>query len=106
MVKQMIAIVVLSVLVVMGTLYAQQLLHALLAAHDWIAESLTQIFSGGEAGNLTRQLIALLSVPLLVGVIPAAAYWMLKRGAFPYFMEFVWATWLVQAAAIIMMYKG
>ncbi len=106
MLKQVIAIVVLSILVVMGMVYAQQLLQALLQAHDWIAESLTQVFSGGEAGNLTRQLIALLSVPVLVGLVPAGIYWLLRRSAFPYFMEFVWAAWLIQTAAIVIMYKA
>lgn len=105
MLKQVIAIIVLSILVIMGTVYAQQLLQGILQAHEWIAQSLTQIFSGGEAGNLTRQLIALLSLPVLVGLVPAGAYWVLRRSAFPYFMEFVWAVWLVQTAAIVVMYK-
>jgi hypothetical protein len=105
MLKHIIAIILLSVLVVIAMPYAQSGLNALLAAHDWIADTLKQVFSGGEAGNITRQLIALLSVPLLVGLIPAILYWFARRKWFPYFMELVWVTWLIQTSALIVLYK-
>ena len=106
MIKHIVALIVLSILVVMGMMYAQQLLQALLSAHEWISEELMQVFSGGEAGNLARQLIALLSIPVFVGIIPAIIYWALKRKAFPYFMPLVWATWLVLTAVIVISFKG
>lgn len=106
MLKQIIAILLLSVGVILAMPYAQQGLQALVNAHDWIADVLTQVFTGGEAGNLTRNLIALLAVPLLVGFIPAIIHWILKRSWFPYFMQVVGIIWLVQTSALVILYSA
>jgi hypothetical protein len=103
MIKHILAIILLSVGVIMAMTYAQHGLQFLLTAHDWIANILTEVFSGGSAGNITRELIALLAVPLIIGIILAIFYWILKRSWFPYFMHYVWAIWLVQTAAWIML---
>ncbi|HEX2548544.1 MAG TPA: hypothetical protein VHM20_01860 [Gammaproteobacteria bacterium] len=99
MIKHVIFIVLLSVAVIMAMTYAQQGIQFILTAHDWIADMLTDIFSGGNAGNLTRQLIALMAIPLAVGIIVAIFYWIVKRSWFPYFIHYVWAVWLIQTAA-------
>ncbi len=103
MIKHVICIVLLSVGVVMSMAYAQQGLQFLLTAHDWISNVLTEIFSGGQAGNITRELIALLAIPTIVGIVLAIVYWVVKRSWFPYFMHYVWAVWLVQTAALIVL---
>jgi len=103
MIKHIIFIVLLSVGVIMAMTYAQLGVQFLLNAHDWIANALTDIFSGGDAGNLTRQLLALIAVPLFVGIILAIFYWVIKRSWFPYFIHYVWAVWLIQTAAWIML---
>lgn len=105
MLKQIIALIALSVAIILSMSYAQQAVQFLLTAHDWISELLTDVFSGGQAGNIARGLIALLSVPVLVGLVPAIAYWMIRRHWFPYFMEIVWVVWLIQAGALVIMYK-
>ena len=104
MLKHIIALLVFSILVLMAMPQAQMGLHILLAAHDWIAEMLKQVFSGGVPGNLIRELLALLAMPLLVGLIPALLYWLAKRQWFPYFIDFVWVTWLIQTAALVAHY--
>lgn len=105
MVKKIIAILVLSVVVVMAMPYAQQGLELLLSLHNWISNVLTEVFTGADAGNVTRQLIALLAVPLAIGLIPAIVYWIIKRSWFPYFMQCVWIVWLVQTSALIVLAK-
>ena len=105
MIKHILLLILLSVLIIMTMVYAQTGLHALLAAHDWIGNTLKEVFADGKVGDITRQLIALLSVPLLVGLIPAFLYWLVKRRAFPYFMNFVWVTWLVQTSALVALAK-
>jgi hypothetical protein len=65
-----------------------------------------QVFSGGEAGNITRQLIALLTIPFLFGLIPATIFWMVKRRWLPCFMEIVWVAWLLQTSALVILYKA
>jgi hypothetical protein len=64
------------------------------------------VFSGSQAGSIPKNLIALLSLPLLVGLVPAIIYWMVRRHWFPYFMQIVWVVWLIQAGALIVVYKG
>ncbi|EKD70147.1 MAG: hypothetical protein ACD_46C00619G0002 [uncultured bacterium] len=106
MLKQTIALIALSIAVILSMSYAQQAVQFLLTAHDWISEILLDVFSIGQAGNLARNLIALLSIPVLVGLIPTLLYWMIRRSWFPYFMEIVWVVWLIQAGALIVMYKA
>jgi hypothetical protein len=103
--KHSIAIILLSFFVITTMAYAQHALEFLVAAHDWVADVLTQVFSGGTAGDLTRKLIALLAVPLLIGLIPALIYWIIKRSWFPHFMQLVWVVWLVQVAALIVVFQ-
>lgn len=106
MLKQILAIVVLSILVIVTMSYAQQLLQFLVSGHDWIAQTLTEVFSGGQAGNLIRNLLALLAIPLLASLLPVLIYWLAKRQLFPYFMHMIWVIWLVQTAALIVLYKA
>jgi hypothetical protein len=106
MIKNLLALIVLSIAVILTMTYAQTGLHALLSAYDWISATLKQVFSDGPAGNLSRELLALLFVPFIVGMIPALLYWFAKRTWFPYFMQLVWVTWLVQTAAIVILYKS
>lgn len=105
MIKQILAIIGLSVLVVMSMSYAQQILQYILTAHDWVALNLTEVFSGGQTGNLLRNLLALLAIPVIAGAIPVILYWVIKRSWFPYFMQIVWVTWLVQTAALVVLFK-
>lgn len=102
MLKQIIALIIFSVAIVLSMSYAQQVVHVLINAHDWISQILTDVFSGGQAGNLARGLIALLSMPILIGLVPAMIYWLVKRHWFPYFMQIVWVVWLIQAGALVM----
>ena len=105
MIKQVIAIIGLSVIIILSMLYVQEAIQILLGIHDWVADLLKDVFSGGQAGNVTRELIALLAAPVIVGFVPAIIYWVIKRSWFPYFMELVWVIWLVQATALVILYK-
>lgn len=105
MIKRIIAILVVSIAIIMAMPYAQQGLQLLLSFHDWISTALTEVFTGANAGNITRQLIALLAVPVIIGFIPAILYWIIKHSWFPYFMQCVWIVWLIQTSALIVMAK-
>jgi hypothetical protein len=106
MIKQVVALVLISVVLTVGMNYAQPVVERLLDAHDWLAEILTNVFSGGQAGSIIRDLIALLAVPLIIGLVPTLIYWMVKRTWFPYFMQTVWIVWLVEIGALTMMYDA
>ncbi len=106
MLKQIIVIILLSLAITVGMPYAQQGLQYLLLAHDWVADVLTGVFSGGQAGNIIRNLLTLLAIPVLVGLVPTIIYWIAKRKWFPYFMDIVWIIWLVQTSALVILYKA
>jgi hypothetical protein len=105
MIKHITALVLLSIVVILTMANIQVILNGFMAAHHWISQTLTDVFSGGPAGSVTRQLIAILCLPLVIGMVPAAIYWFAKRSFFPYFMTFVWATWLIEVTALVLMYK-
>jgi uncharacterized membrane protein len=106
MIKHIVAIVALSILVILTMPHIQTGLQALLSLHDWISETLKIVFSDGQAGNVSRELIASLSVPFLVGIIPAGLYWIVKRSLLPHFILIVWVTWLVQTSALVILYSN
>src|SRR5579862_5243293 len=106
MLKQIIALIVFSILIMLSLSYAQHAVQLLINAHDWISQLLTDVFSGGQAGNLARGLIALLSIPVLLGLIPTLLYWIIRRHWFPYFMQVVWVVWLLQVGALLMLSKA
>jgi hypothetical protein len=106
MLKQLIALIVFSVAIIFSTAYVQQGVHWLIDAHEWVSVLLTHIFSTDDAGTLARGLIALLSIPLLVGLLPTTIYWIIRKTRFPYFMQIVWIVWLVQAGALVTLYKA
>ena len=103
MLKNMIALVILSALIVVSMPYAQHGIQLLMEAHQWISQLLTEVFSGGQAGNLSRGLIAMLAIPLIAALIPTLIYWAVRRNWFPYFLQIVWVVWLIQAGALLML---
>lgn len=105
MLKNFIVLILLSLGVVFGTKHIHPFLLVLVSAHDWIAQLLLQVFSGGEIGSAVRNLLSLIILPLFIGAIPAIVYWFSKHRQFPYFMHIVWIMWLVQTTAIIMLYR-
>lgn len=105
MLKHSIILIVLSILLVLFTSYAQQGMQWLLAAHDWVSNALTSVFSGDEAGNMVKELLVLLCIPVAIALIPAILYWIIRRHWFPYFMEVVWIVWLIQIGALLTMTK-
>lgn len=105
MLKQLIIVILLSLGIVYFMPFAQQGLTYLVQGHDWINEILKQIFSEVKAGNIAREVIALLIIPFAIALIPTLLYWMAKRQAFPYFMAIVWVIWFIQTTAVVVLYK-
>ncbi len=106
MLKHILALILISILVILTMPYAQQGLQWILAGHNWVADTLTSVFSGGQAGDITRKLLALLAIPVVIGLIPVIIYWLTKRAWFPYFIQIVWVMWLIQTAALVILYKA
>lgn len=105
MIKHLIALLAFSAAIVLGMPYFHTAVQWLMTGYTYVSQLLTEVFTGGQAGNIARGLIALLAIPVVVGLIPTLMYWFLRRHWFPYFMEIVWVIWLLQAGALVMMEK-
>lgn len=109
MLKSMIALVIVILLSIVVILFMPQTQHVIewvVSAHNWVADTLTQVFSGGEAGDLTRKLLALLIIPFAIGLIPVIIFWLVKRRMFPYFMHVVGIVWLIETVALAVKYSA
>jgi len=104
MLKHSIIIVLLSLIVIFFMPYVHTALTQLVVAHTWVADHLKDIFSGGQTGNIIRQLIALLVIPVAVSLIPILVYWLAKKHWFPWTMEVIWVVWFMQMAAVVLVY--
>jgi hypothetical protein len=79
---------------------------AFVSAHDWIAHSLQEVFTTARVGYFLRHLIALITLPLLITAIPSGVYYLSRKRSFPYAPHVMWAIWLVQTSALIVLYHG
>lgn len=95
-------IVLLTAAVVMFTPQAKQVIEVLLSAHTYISNLLSDVFSGGNAGNIAKGIVAMLLVPVLAGFIPSLLYFLVRKKWCPCFMEIVWIIWLLQVGALVM----
>lgn len=107
MLKQIISflvIIALSAAVAFFMPEAQKLIQLLVSAHDKVSGILTSVFNGGHAGNIAREGVSLLIIPLLAGLIPAIIFFLVRKHWLPCFMEIVWVIWLLQAGALLINY--
>ena len=105
MINKFIFLLIFSCIVIFGMPYAQQVIQYLVNAHDWIAHALKTVFSDSHVGNALRGLLALLIIPLATGLIPAILYGIVRKRVLPIFMDIVWIVWLLQAGALLAIYK-
>lgn len=104
--KQIVALVILSLGIILAVPYAQLVIQVLLNAHELVIQFLADVFTGGQAGSLLKGLIGLLTIPFIVALIPALIYWGIRRYWFPYFLEIIWIVWLLQVGALLVIHKA
>lgn len=100
MLKHIFVLILLSIAAILFMSQVQLGLNQVLNAHHWIASELKNVFSDDPAGNLIRQLLAMLVMPIVIGFIPIFIYWLAKRAWFPWGMEIIWLLWVMQLSAI------
>ena len=105
MLKHFLAIIILSVLVILGWSFfggEHSTIGAwLLKPYTQAMHALTDVFSSGRMGLLLRQLVAILCLPLGVSIIPAFFYWLIKRDFLFVFLPLLWASWWLQFGALL-----
>ena len=101
MFKQVMVILLLSVVVIFFKNQLAHVLDWLVAAHNYFAQKLHFIFSNDRIGRIIQDLIALLIIPILCGFLVLAIGWIIKRGAMPHVMVVVWTVWLVLLVTMV-----
>lgn len=99
-------IILLTAAVVMFTPQAKQVIEVLISAHTYVTNLLSDVFSGGNAGNIAKGIVAMLIVPVLAGFIPSLLYFLVRKKWCPCFMEIIWIIWLLQVGALVMSTAG
>lgn len=101
MIKNIIMLIVLSVAAIF---FQEQLVHLLkifMTVHREIVKGLSLVFSVSAAGTFVQSVLALLLVPVLVGVLIGVAYYFIRQRHFSYTMVLIWILWALSLAAIL-----
>lgn len=98
--KQLLAIILLSLVVLFANSTLNDALHHLIDFHQWISDALVTIFSSGKTGDIIKAVLALLLVPAVLAGVPALVYWGMKRTLMPYLWPIIWTAWIIQAVAV------
>ena len=93
--KQLSFLLLFTILLVIFSSYAKIVIAYLDSFRYFIEIQLTGLFNPTTFGNLMRNSLALLAVPLLIIIVPAVFYWALERKTLPYMYHVVWIVWLI-----------
>lgn len=101
MAKQIILLILLSIIVVIFQNQISEIMNGLVSLHDLFAKDLTFFFSGSAIGRAIQGVIALLLIPVVAGGLSALAFWLVKHVSMPHMMATIWIMWLVVLVAVL-----
>lgn len=101
MIKQLILLIIASVVAIM---FQSQIVHGLnmlVMAHNKEAASLAGIFSGDHTGRMIQGVIAVVLLPVAVGGVLSGGYWLVKKQMMPHTLTVVWVLWTILLTTLI-----
>lgn len=101
MVKQGFLLIAFSVIAIFFRTQLEHVLHWLLMVHNRIVEWLMVIFSGNPVAQIIMEVMALLVIPVVLGLIVLLVYFAIKRKMLEDTMSVVWIVWTVLLVTII-----
>lgn len=101
MFKHILMLVLLSVAAIFFQNQLLAVLHFIMKIHDQIADGLGMIFSVSAVGEMVQSVLALLLIPVVLGVLVATAHFLIKQMHFPHTLSVIWVCWAVLLAAIL-----
>jgi hypothetical protein len=102
MYKEILALVLMSLFIILTSSYWGQALQWVLDFHDFLNNGLSYIFSDSKIGVVIAKLVSYLVGPFLISGVAAAGYAAVKRRFLPYFMPVTWVAWLIQTTALVL----
>lgn len=100
MLRHFILLLILSVVAILFLHEVHQVLNVLVYAFNKISGYLSFIFAGDRIGLITRHVIALIILPVLIGLIVNVIYWAFTRRTIPGLFAIIWAVWLLLIALL------
>lgn len=104
MLRQSLIYLLLSILVVIFAKYAHLLIVYIDMLYAYLNVFLDGIFSRSGIGTLLRKVILLTLIPLIIALIPALIYQLIKGKQMPYLIELTWCLWLVIVLSNVLIY--
>ena len=95
MLKHGLAFITLSIIAMLFLPQLTAFLHLMGHAYGWLADKLFAIFSDTQMGKLISHVLALMGIPLIIALIPAFFYWIVRRHEMPYFAMLLWLVWVM-----------
>lgn len=101
LVKNVLLLIGLSVAAIFFQDQLMQLLQLLTHIHNVIARGLGVIFSVDSVGEVVQSVLALLLIPVLLGIIISFAHFFVKQVHFPHTLLVIWISWAVLLASVL-----
>ncbi len=102
--KQIIVLILLSVLVILAKSFVGSFLHHLAGLHDSVLNGFSVIFAGGELAQDIQRILAVLTIPLVAGALISVAGWLMKHDVNDYVVVVIWVLWLLLIATMTTSY--
>lgn len=101
MLKNVVILILLSIVAIFFKIELAAVLHFLVVVHNKIASWIAPIFSGQQIGVMIQSVLSLILLPLLLVLVVAGLYWVIKRGKMPYVVEAMWGVWIILLVTLL-----
>lgn len=101
MLKHSLWLIVFSALAIAFKQYLTHGLHYLHWLHHYLIDWLSLVFAAGPVGQLIQSILALILIPLAVGVVFASLFWLIRRKGMPHTVNIIWGVWLVMLVTLL-----
>ncbi len=101
MFKQLLLIIIISILAVLFATELHSSLQYLGTAQNLMAGTITTWFPISNLTALLSRVIAVILLPFLISYVSAFIYWLVKRRELPYLKQIVGALWIVSLLIFI-----
>mgnify|MGYP004001754247 CR=1 FL=1 len=102
MIKQLIYLLIASLIIVLFASFFNHLLTWLQQLHHLLQNTLTQVFANSQLGQTITGLLSLFLVPLVIMLVVSGVYLVFKKKPLPQQDGLLWAVWLVLATTLVL----
>jgi hypothetical protein len=102
MLRHVLALIIFSILIILFRSEFAVFLHYIGYWHSWLGEKMLLLFSTSTTGELVSHVLALVLIPILIALIPAFLYWVIRRHEMPYLAIVTWILWIILSTIVVL----